>query len=155
MTHQPSPRSPRPDDPAAQVAAASEAIARDERAAKLAGAAAAGGRRRLPGWAAVVALLGFALSVALNGENLRGTALDLDAQIDGTIQSIEYARRAVEAYRDSAGVLPATLVDVGLGDLPFAYTREGTAFRIAALVATGDSVGYQSPSGLSWTGENR
>lgn len=94
---------------------------------------------------ALLAVLAFAATLWLNLDGLRGRPIDEDQLIDGTVQSIEYVRGIVQAHWDSAGSLPVSLADVGLAEFPFAYTATAQDFRIAALAANGDSIGYQSP----------
>lgn len=94
---------------------------------------------------ALLAVLAFAATLLLNLEALRGRPIDEDQLIDATVQSIEYVRGIVQAHWDSTGSLPVSLGDVGLAEFPFAYTATAQDFRIAALAANGDSIGYQSP----------
>lgn len=94
---------------------------------------------------ALLAVLAFAGTLWLNLEALRGRPIDEDQLIDGTVQSIEYVRGIVQAHWDSTGSLPVSLGDVGLAEFPFAYEATARDFRIAALAANGDSIGYQSP----------
>jgi hypothetical protein len=102
----------------------------------------------------VASLVALAVTLALGGRRLAAPRPDADVVLQATIQAIETARGAVEAYRDSTGSLPVSLDDVGLGELPLAYTRSATTFRIAALSPQGDSVGYQSPAGADGLGDD-
>ncbi len=95
---------------------------------------------------AVLTLIAFAVTLWTNLDALRGRPLDEDLLIDGDVQSIEFARGVVQAHWDSTGTLPASLVDIGLGDYPFAYTATAQDFRIAARGAHGAALGYQSPT---------
>lgn len=132
-----------------QVSAAGSALQREAREAARRELPRPPADRRLLAAAAVFALV---VTMWFNLDALRGGEPDAVEALDATIQTIEMTRQVVQAHWDSTGTPPASLADIGLGDLPFAYSATAADFRIAALAATGDSVGYQSPSRMPATG---
>jgi hypothetical protein len=84
--------------------------------------------------------------VALRGPGFLSPREDKAEELEATLQSLDAARAAAQAYWDSTGAPPATLTVVGLGALPFIYRATEDQFLVAARSPYGDTVGYQSPT---------
>ena len=85
------------------------------------------------------------VTLAIRLPALNDSRLDKNSQLGNTIAALETARRVVQTYWDSTGTPPLSLAEVGLSDLPIAYSTTLTDFRLAAASPFGDSLGYQSP----------
>ncbi len=124
-----------------QVAATAAAIDADA-AAPARHALAAPQRRLSPAWA-VGALVALAATVALNWQRYAPPAPTAEQVLGETVEAIELTRRAVERYRDSVGVVPDRLADVGLEVLPLNYTVDGDSYEISSPSPFGDEIGYR------------
>lgn len=99
-------------------------------------------RRMGPAWA-IGAIAALALSIALNANRFSAPVPTDEEVLGETIEAIELTRRAVESYRDSVGVVPARLADVGLGMLPLNYEVDGDEYEISSPSPFGDEIGYR------------
>jgi len=95
---------------------------------------------------AAIAILAFAVTAVTRGGALLGAPTDPDAALAATAQALDLTRQLVQSHWDSTGRPPASLAEVGMAAMPFDYRATEDAFRLAALVPPGDTIGYQSPA---------
>lgn len=137
------PNSPPPSDLGDQVRSANAAIDRQQRDLQAAQLPNRPADRRIP---ALLAAVAFVACLVWRWPTLTAPGIDPELELGATIAAIDVTRAAVQAHWDSAGAPPATLQELGFGDLPFSYRASDREFTIAALSPFGDSVGYQSPT---------
>jgi hypothetical protein len=100
-------------------------------------------RRRLSAVWAFASLAAFAAAVAVNASRLAPPVPTDEEVLTETIEVIELTRRAVERFRDSTGVVPTQLSEVGLGMLPLDYEIDGDEYELSSPSPFGDVVGYR------------
>lgn len=131
------PEPPAPNDLSHQVSAADAAVQREAVSANQRSTVKAPANR----WpVAAVAVVALAVTLWLNKDRLLGGTANPELLRSGVQQGLESVARTIEARWTATGALPASLAELGLGELPITYAATATSFRLVGVTDAGDTV---------------